>query len=727
MIKKQKWVFYLSVVVILPLILVLPLIVNGDNDYNISDIALTPGPHAYQLNFTWHTTITIDEDTNIEDIDIAGDPCEMKIAKRLFDFWGAKKLFPFFPPGSRTFEGTWASAGTDENGNADYYCKVTVDGLERSVDYAYKLADGDDNWSDSFDYTARDQKKFGFFFVADSQIGASGPIDLLRSQEGKLYIEEYYETNALPSDETIRVYLEFKNPEATTEEIDDLLEEFLEDVVGNIYDPVFYNEYSEEGMDTDFSDVALLDEGLAEGLLALIAERRAEQMEASADDTEGWATTVELITDMFPKTSFMISGGDQVELMDKEWEYTGFFTPYELTSIPVAPTYASHDRALNFEYHFNLPNESEEYGQDSNGVGDYYFTHGNTLFMVLNMDVTNGLFPGGPPPGPPPGGGPGGPPPADTDGDGVNDDDDLCPDTPEGTFVDEDGCPLDPKEDYDGDGVLNENDLCSNTLTEHFEAGLISEITGCPYEDVDSDGIPDYDADDNLIDRCNNTYNDLTVDEDGCADCAYIETDDELRAWLEELENGGDLDEFKASLEEHRLFIEESIAANPQAKWKIVVWHYSIYSAAMHSTDDQSEGIRYLFTPMLEELDIDVVLMGHDHAYTKTYQMMGNEPQIEQTVGPEGQVINPTGILYLTMSSSSGSKYYDLNCNIGDETSDSAVYYEYADVYYEKIPTFTYFEVDENSLKFKSFSYTLDDNTGYYETILIDEYVMEKK
>lgn len=733
---KKLFIFNIAILTLICSAIALPLIAECDNDYNISDIALTPGADSSQLNVTWHTTTPA---TSEEEDGIIGQPCKMKIAKRLLNFKGSKKLFPFFPPGSRTFEGTWADAGTDENGDADYYCKVTVDGLKQG-EYAYKLTDSEGKWSDSFDYTARDHKKFGFFYVADSQIGASGGGELSRSREGKPYIEDWYDedegNNPLPSDETIRAYLEFKNPDATVEEIDDLLEEFLEDVVGNIYDPVFYDEYSDEGLDTDFSDVALLDEGLAAGLLGLVQEKIAENMAAIEDDSEGWSTTVELMTDMFPRASFIVSGGDQVELKDNEYEYTGFFTPYELTSIPVAPTYASHDRALNFEYHFNLPNESEEYGQDDNGVGDYYFTHGNTLIMVLNMDVTNGLFPGGPggpggpPPGPPPGGG-GGPPSADTDGDGVSDDDDLCPDTPEGTFVDEDGCPLPDGEDYDGDGVLNENDLCSNTLAEHFDAGLISNITGCPYDDVDSDGIPDEDNEGNAIDRCNNTYGDLTVDEDGCADCGYIETDDELRAWLEELEDDGDLDEFQASLEEHGLFIEETIAANPQAKWKIVVWHYSIYSAAMHSTDDQSEGIRYLFTPMLEELDIDVVLMGHDHAYTKTFQMLGNEPQLDQMVTPSGKVINPTGILYLTASSSSGSKYYDLNCNIGDETSDSAVYYDYADVYYEDIITFSYFEVDDNRLKFKTFSYSLIEDeeagTSEYVPVLIDEYAMEKK
>lgn len=681
--KNKKWIISLFAIVMLQLIIALPLFAEGDNDYNISDIALTPGADASQLNITWHT-----------DDAMVGDTCSVKIGKRLFSF---------FPPRYRTFSGTWADAGTDEYGNEDYYCKVCVTDLKKTGRYTYRLSDGNNNWSDSFHYTSMRHKKYGFFFLTDSQIGASGPKDLSRSRDVKPYIEEYYETNDLPDGYT----------------------------VDDIYD-LFENEYTEEGRTTDLADLAYVDPYLAGEILDLIAERIDEQMEASLDDTEGWATTVELMTDTFPRASFIISAGDQVELKDAEWEYTGFFTPYELTSIPVAPTYASHDRALNFEYHFSLPNESEEYGVDSNGVGDYYFTRGNALFMVLNMDVTNGLFPRGAPPPPPGGGGPGGPP-TDTDGDGVSDDDDLCPDTPEGTFVDEDGCPLPDGEDYDGDGVDNEYDQCSNT-----PEGYDVNANGCPYFDVDEDGIPDE------IDRCNNTYGDLTVDEEGCADCDYIETEDELLAWLEELQNSCTTDpdtgittcedtlaDFKASLEEHQAFMEDAIDANPQANWKIVVWHYSIYSAAMHSTDDQSEGTRYLFTPMLDDLDIDVVLMGHDHAYTKTYQMLGNEPQTEQIVRPSGKVINPTGTLYLTASSSSGSKYYNLNCNIGDESSDSSVYYEYADVFYEDIPTFTYFEIDDNTLKFESYTYSIveDEDAGVaeYVPVLIDEYAMEKK
>ena len=70
----------------------------------------------------------------------------------------------------------------------------------------------------------------------------------------------------------------------------------------------------------------------------------------------------------------------------------------------------------------------------------------------------------------------------DTDGDGVTDADDKCPNTPAGVKVDATGCPL----DSDGDKVSDDKDKCPNT-----PAGVQVDATGCPL-DRDGDGIPDY-------------------------------------------------------------------------------------------------------------------------------------------------------------------------------------------------------------------------------------------
>ncbi|MFA7059960.1 MAG: OmpA family protein [Pedobacter sp.] len=90
--------------------------------------------------------------------------------------------------------------------------------------------------------------------------------------------------------------------------------------------------------------------------------------------------------------------------------------------------------------------------------------------------------------------------PVDSDGDGVIDSLDKCPDTPAGVAVDSDGCPL----DSDKDGVSDYLDKCPGT-----PAGVAVEGDGCPL-DSDKDGVLDY------LDKCPGTPLGTKVDTDGC-------------------------------------------------------------------------------------------------------------------------------------------------------------------------------------------------------------------
>ena len=88
----------------------------------------------------------------------------------------------------------------------------------------------------------------------------------------------------------------------------------------------------------------------------------------------------------------------------------------------------------------------------------------------------------------------------DTDGDGVADRKDKCPNTPAGAKVDEKGCPF----DTDGDGVLDGIDQCPDTVK-----GWAVDERGCP-KDSDGDGVPD------AKDACPDTPKGAKVDERGC-------------------------------------------------------------------------------------------------------------------------------------------------------------------------------------------------------------------
>ena len=90
--------------------------------------------------------------------------------------------------------------------------------------------------------------------------------------------------------------------------------------------------------------------------------------------------------------------------------------------------------------------------------------------------------------------------PKDSDGDGVTDDKDKCPDTPAGRKVNAEGCEL----DSDGDGVVDGLDKCPNT-----PAGRKVDANGCEM-DGDKDGVVDG------LDKCPTTPAGDKVDKDGC-------------------------------------------------------------------------------------------------------------------------------------------------------------------------------------------------------------------
>ena len=129
--------------------------------------------------------------------------------------------------------------------------------------------------------------------------------------------------------------------------------------------------------------------GQPQGSETLTAESGAANT-AARNDAFGWNRTLEAALAQDPDVSFIISAGDQVNKTGqaKEEEYAGYLSPDVLASLPVATTIGNHD-SLNpdYTYHFNNPNATE-YGATQAG-GDYYYSYGNGLFIVLNTNNYN--------------------------------------------------------------------------------------------------------------------------------------------------------------------------------------------------------------------------------------------------------------------------------------------------------------------------------------------------
>lgn len=201
---------------------------------------------------------------------------------------------------------------------------------------------------------------------------------------------------------------------------------------------------------------------------------------------------------------------------------------------------------------------------------------------------------------------------------------------------------------------------------------------------------------------------------------------------------------------EHGQFIKEAVEANPDAKWKVVALHQDIYGSAEHSNEPEIVNLRYALVPYFEQYDVDVVLTGHDHAYSRSQLLKGGSKEItytddefdeqlekdidvgdskEQLTVAPGNIsddttdesektyieylntimdsdavveatkdvevaVNPEGILYMTANSSSGSKYYDL-------VARQQTYI--ASRWQEDVPTYSVIDVDETSFTINTY------------------------
>ena len=337
--------------------------------------------------------------------------------------------------------------------------------------------------------------------------------------------------------------------------------------------------------------------GQPQGGETLAAESGAANT-AARNDAFGWNRTLEAALTQDPDVSFIISAGDQVNKTGqaKEEEYAGYLSPDVLAGLPVATTIGNHD-SLNadYMYHFNNPNATE-YGATQAG-GDYYYSYGNGLFIVLNT----------------------------------------------------------------------------------------------------------------------NNYN----------------------------------------VAEHEQAIQEAIASDPNAAWRIVTIHQDIYGSGLDHSDTDGMILRTQLTPIFDEYDIDVVLQGHDHTYSRSKLLYGdgqthgayefqlnadgsdydwdhaydinastqiplypedgdtagqallNDFQadnhcytIETTVG--NTVVDPNGTLYMTANSASGSKYYELISAQQDYIAERSQNW---------LPSWSVITLSEDSFSIDTYQLTADGQT----------------
>ncbi|WP_130850412.1 purple acid phosphatase family protein [Intestinimonas timonensis] len=206
---------------------------------------------------------------------------------------------------------------------------------------------------------------------------------------------------------------------------------------------------------------------------------------------------------------------------------------------------------------------------------------------------------------------------------------------------------------------------------------------------------------------------------------------------------------------EHEKTIQEAVASDPDAAWRVVTIHQDIYGTGLDHSDTDGMILRTQLTPIFDEYDIDVVLQGHDHTYSRskllygdgqthgTYEFRLNEdgsdydwdnayntqtdekiplyPEEGDTAGTAAHdafqadngcytiedttgntVVNPKGALYMTANSASGSKFYELIAAQQDYIAARSQNW---------LPSYSVIEMDEDSFSIVTYQVTAEGKT----------------
>ncbi|MBU5594386.1 metallophosphoesterase family protein [Amphibacillus sp. MSJ-3] len=131
--------------------------------------------------------------------------------------------------------------------------------------------------------------------------------------------------------------------------------------------------------------------------------------------------------------------------------------------------------------------------------------------------------------------------------------------------------------------------------------------------------------------------------------------------------------EGKAMGDEQLAWIEEDIkqARENGAKWIILSYHKPLFSKSYHSLQDEDvQKVREEFMQMIDELDVDLALQGHDHVIsrTKALSFVSTEENFSNAVIDQAEVVvgeddveyykNPEGTVFV-LPNTGGTKAYN--------------------------------------------------------------------
>ena len=186
-----------------------------------------------------------------------------------------------------------------------------------------------------------------------------------------------------------------------------------------------------------------------------------------------------------------------------------------------------------------------------------------------------------------------------------------------------------------------------------------------------------------------------------------------------------------------KAFLQKKVLeAKNAGQWTIVGFHKSIYTGASHIVDADVTEARKYFGPIFASLDVDVVLQGHDHVYSRGFiNAEGSNANLVKD--SQGTYTSKDNVpLYMVGGHAGGLKWYSKKAYTVSAGDPLTANYSFLDKNstddgsdVKKEQTYTVFEISKDAIKFNTYMFKYDTDLDQITTqkYLYDSFKMVRK
>ena len=186
-------------------------------------------------------------------------------------------------------------------------------------------------------------------------------------------------------------------------------------------------------------------------------------------------------------------------------------------------------------------------------------------------------------------------------------------------------------------------------------------------------------------------------------------------------------------------WFKEQVAAYPEAKLRVALCHYNIFSGSSHQDDEMGPLLRATLLPVIKECEIDMVIQGHDHCYEvmgpvdadtrkPIMEAIADREEVSTSVSASGYkggtYTVDNGAMYFIGSTCGHKRYWPYNKEEMEEDFSAHKVENYFDLFTGMFaqpdkPSFSVFSVKDQTITIESYTADAEGNATPLNTFKV--------